>query len=152
MNNSLRQNWKLYYSCKIYPLGKREEEAPRTKQEAREWGEKIWKHLVLDDIKREALFIKKRTGNNKYNLSVWSDEENTYLVFVLRLEDGTDSISIWLQEKTQDNIQDFINLAKFFHKNHMTFVNQSLKNVKEFNEQVEKFEQQKLLNKMAGEA
>lgn len=152
MNKSIRQNWKIFNNLKFYPLGKLEDEVPRDKKEGAFWCEKIWNHLVNDDMKRAAIFQRKGIGTNKYTITVWDDGEYVYFINVLRTEYNTDSTSVYIQESTPDNLQDFINIAKFYHTNILLMKKQSLEGFKELDKIIQEHEQAKLLNEPSGEA
>lgn len=140
MNKSLRQNWKIFNNIKFHPLGECEETCPRNKQDAANWADQVWNHLVNDEIERCAIYIRKGIANNKYNITVWNDGKIVYLVVCLRTEFATDSTTIYMQPYTQDNLSDFIALAKFTHKEMMGIVGHSIKAYQE----IDKLVQEKL--------
>lgn len=127
MNNSIRQSWKIFNNLKFYPKGKLEEQAPRTKKEAALWAEKMWNHIVEDELKRHIIFVRRGKGTDKYTITVWSDSDNVYLIVCNRTEFNTDSTAVYLKEYSETNLQDFINLAKFVHKNITGITNHSIK-------------------------
>lgn len=134
MNKSIRQNWKIFNNVKFYPLGELEESAPRDKKSAALWAEGIWEHIVNDELTRHSILVKQGYGTNKYTISVWSDSDNCYLIACVRTEYNTDSITVYMQPNTPDNINDFVNLAKFIHKNIMTITGQSVQAYKKMQE------------------
>ena len=134
MNNSIRQSWKIFNNIKFHPLGKLEESAPRDKKTAAQWAESIWNHITNDELKRHCIFQHKGKATDKYTITVWSDDDNCYLIACIRSEFNTDSTTVYLQPKTDDNIQDFINLAKFIHKNVASITGNAIKAYKKMDE------------------
>ena len=133
-NKSIRQNWKVFNNIKFRPLGEMEESAPRDKKSAALWAEKMWKHIALDELQRHSIFVKRGKGTDKYTISVWSDEDTCYLIACVRSEFNTDSTTVYTQAKSESNIQDFINLAKFIHKNVAAITNDAVKAYKRMDE------------------
>ena len=137
MNNSLRQNWKIFNNIKFHPLGDLEESAPRDKREAAEWANQIWTHLVNDNIERCLIYVRKRRRFDKYNITVWNDGEVVYLVVCSRTEYNTDSTVVYMQPYTEDNLNDFKALAKFIHTNIVGITNTSVNAYKSLNQLIE---------------
>ena len=145
-NASIRQSWKIFNNIKFHPLGEIEESCPKDKKEAAFWAEKVWNQIVYGDLVRHAIYVKRGVGTDKYTISVWSDDDTCYLIACVRSEFNTDSTIVYLQPKSDDNIQDFINLSKFIHKNVATITNQSIKAYKKLDELLQEKSVEKIID------
>ena len=138
MNKYLRQNWKLFAKFKVRPLGSLEEEYPRTIEEANDKSREIWDHLCDDEIKRESFHCVK--GKKGYNISVVSDDKYCYLIQCVRAEWNTDEITIFINDLTDKNINDFKAIAKMIRYHVKDIIGHSKEGVIELNKMVKAME------------
>ena len=129
MNKCIRQNWRLFNKITFRPIGL---EMPKDLEHPDKWAEVMWKYLIdSDELTRKAYHCKK--GKQGYTISVWQDESCVYLIQVIRSEWNTDETTIFATINTEDNLNDFLHIAKFIHKNINKFIGESITNVNEFN-------------------
>ena len=141
LNKYLRQNWKLFAKFKVRPLGSLEEEYPKTMEEANDKSREIWEHLWNDEIKRESFHCVK--GKKGYNLSVVSDDKYCYLIQCVRTEYNIDEITIFINDLTDKNIDDFKSIAKMIRYHIKNIIGYSKEGVQELNKLVKAQEIQK---------
>lgn len=125
VNKCIRQNWKILNHIRIQPVGF-EMEADESK------AEEIWNHLTNDELTRLVIYNRK-DKNNKYTISLWTDNEYAYLIQVLRDEYNTDKTLVYMSQNTEDNINDLKSIAKFVHKNIKDIINHSIGGIHELN-------------------
>lgn len=129
MNKCIMQNWKIFNKIRFEPMGlELEFEQPKDSQI---WSENQWNHIVNDELERHAIYTKK-TKENKYTITLWSDEEYIYLIQVLRTEYKSNDTLVYMAKNTPDNLNDFKAIAKFIHLNINEIINGSKKNAQEF--------------------
>lgn len=129
MNKYLKQNWKIFDKFKFRPMGSIEDEYPRTINEANEKSREIWTHLVNDELKRHKIYVVK--GKKGFNISVVSDEKYVYLIQVVRSEYNIDEITVFINDLTEDNINDFLAMAKLIRYDINKFINHSINGIRE---------------------
>lgn len=127
VNKCIRQNWKLFNQIRFQPIGF---EVP--KEDSQKWSEIRWDYICEADLKRHACYINKSKGN-KYNITLWSDDEYLYLIQVIRTEYNSDSTLVYMVPFTEDTLNDFKAIAKFIHKNINDIINHSVNGVHELN-------------------
>lgn len=127
-NKSLRQNWKIMAKIKLAPINIDE---PVGLSHINEWAEKVWSHLCDDELTRHSCHILK--GKKGFNITVWSDDKYCYLVQCVRTEYNTDEILIYMNELTEDNLNDFKSIAKMIRYNIKDIIGHSLQGVHELN-------------------
>ena len=138
MNKCIRQNWKIWNHVRFRPLGK--VECPSEEKEQCLWADKLWNHIVNDDLTRHVIYNRKGLGTDKNTLTIWDDGQYVYLVHVLRTKDNIDMTDVYVKELTEDNVNDFKAIAKFLHRDVNKIIGGSLKDVQKFNELVNKQE------------
>jgi len=139
MNLYLRQNWRIWNHIRFHPLGT--VTFPEDKKEKTEKCDEIWMKLLKDEtIVRHVIHNRKGKGTDKYTSTVLSDGNYCYLVHVMRTEYNTDNTDIYMIEYSESNVQDFINLSKFIHKNINKIINHSVEGAKKLNELINKQE------------
>ena len=115
--NKLRFNNRLNNNIKFIPIGF--ELNYETAKEEIEWAERTWNHILYDTFYRHS-FYSKNTPDTKYIITVYSDEQYVYLIQVLRTKFNTDSTMVYMQQLSEDNVNDFKSIAKFMHYNNST--------------------------------
>lgn len=131
MNKYLRQNWKIWNHIQFHPLAM---EVPEDETERMKWAESTWTHLCEDDIELIRKSSHTVKGTDKWVICVVADDEYCYLIQCLRTEYNTDDTTVYMKPKSKDNVNDFIAISKFIHRDITKILNQSRKDVKQFNE------------------
>lgn len=131
LNKCLRNSWKIFAKFKFRPQGSLEEEYPKTSNEANDKSREIWEHLCNDELERHRYFSVK--GTKGYTLTVWSDDKYCYLVQCVRAEWNIDEITVFINDKTQENIDDYCAIAKMIRYNIKDFMGHSQKAIGELN-------------------
>lgn len=134
MNKYLRQNWKIWNHIRFRPIGNIK--VPHDPKKMTEWAEKKWEHIVNDDsIVRHSIHNRKgKAWKEKYTITVLSDIKYCYIIQVLRTEFNTDNTTVFMRKYSDEAVQDCKNIAKFIHRDIGKIVDQSLADVKQFNE------------------
>ena len=111
VNKYLRQNWKKFNRISFRPINI---DIPSNIKNPDEWCERVWIHLSEDDdVKR----LKHYTRRKNYSINIVRDDKYLYLVQCLRSEYDTDETSIYMVECSEDNLNDFLAIAKMVHEN-----------------------------------
>lgn len=111
VNKYLRQNWKKFNRVSFRPINV---DIPSDIKNPDEWAEKVWIHISEDDdIKRLKHYARRKS----YSINVVRDDKYLYLVQCLRSEYDTDETSIYMVEFSEDNLNDFLAIAKMVHNN-----------------------------------
>ena len=128
MNKYLRQNWRIMNSVRWTPI---DLEQPDNLDNINAWCEQVYNHLVNDEIKRHKHYVVK--GKKGFNVSVVSDDENVYIVQVIRNEYNTDDTMIFGAKYTENNLNDFLSIAKFIRYNIKDIIGHSKEGAVELN-------------------
>jgi len=131
LNKCLRQNWRIFNKIRFTPIGIK---PPEDLNHINEWCEKVWNHLCDDELKRHKLY--KVDGRKGFTITVWTDNEYVYLVQVVRDENNTDATMIYMQELSENNLNDFLAIAKFIRYNIKGIIGHSQDAVHELNKLV----------------
>lgn len=127
-NKCIRQNWKIFNKIRFTPI---QLDEPDDLSNINEWAERVYNHLVDDDLKRHAYYSVK--GKKGYSITVWSDDKYIYLVQVVRTEYNTDDTLIYAADLTEENLNDFKAMAKFIRYNIKEIIGHSKNAINELN-------------------
>ena len=129
MNKCIMQNWKIFNRIRFEPVGfDLKFEQPIDSQK---WSDKTWDYIVNNDgLERHAIYTKK-LKENKYTITLWSDDKYLYLIQVIRTEYNSNDTLVYMAPNTPENLSDFKNIAKFIHININDIIGGSRKNVAE---------------------
>lgn len=129
MNKCIRQNWKIFNKIRFAPIKLDE---PDDLSDINEWAERVYNHLVDDDLKRHCHYSVR--GRKGFTITVWDDGQYVYLVQVIRSEYNTDETMIYAAELTEENLNDFKAMAKFIRYNIKEIIGHSKEGVKALNQ------------------
>ena len=147
MNKCIRNNWKVFNKIRFTPI---QVPTPEGLDHINQWCENVWNHLVNDDVERKAYYNIK--GKHGFTISVWTDSQYVYIVQCIRSEYNTDDTMIYMQNLTEDNLNDFLAIAKFMRYNIKGIIGHSKQGFIELNKMKAALELQKELNKPDGVA
>lgn len=131
VNKCIRQNWRIFNKIRFTPI---QIEPPEGLNHINEWCEIVWNHLCNDELERHKIY--KVDGRKGFTITVWTDKDYVYLVQVIRDENNTDATMIYMQKLTEDNLNDFLAIAKFIRYNIKGIVGHSTQAVHELNKLV----------------
>ena len=118
VNKYLRQNWKKFNRISFRPINI---DVPSDVKNPDEWAENIWTHLTEDDdVKRLKHYARRKF----YSINIVRDDRYLYLIQCLRSEYDTDETSVYMVEYTEDNLNDFMAIAKMVHNNIEEIINE----------------------------
>lgn len=114
-NKSIKQNWKINNHIKIIYINN-ETFDNLTEADKINQCKLTWEHLCNDELNREKIFVNRGRGFDKHTLSIWTDDKYVYLIAAIRTEYNSDFITIYVNNNTENNINDLISIAKFIHR------------------------------------
>jgi hypothetical protein len=131
MNKCIRQNWKIFNYITVANL---DEDIPAEYEDCpQRYAEEKWKYVVSQNLTRHVIY-KRTDKDNKYSITLWSDEKYLYLIQVIRDEINCDHTKMYIKYLNDDNLNDFKAIAKMIHYNISKIISHSINNVHEFND------------------